>query len=62
MRMPNCTTFILLFYFAYVYTYLCEIIFAIFCLYLIHVDIGYKYIVLSCIVEINLLLLLLLLH
>ena len=38
--------------------YLCEMIFAIFCLYLIHIDIGYECIVFSCIVEINFLTLL----
>ena len=32
--------------------YLCEMIFAIFCLYFIQTDIGYECIVFSCIVEI----------
>ena len=34
--------------------YLCEMILEIFCLYFIHIDIGYECIVFSCIVEINL--------
>ena len=38
--------------------YLYEMIFAIFCLYFIHIDIVYECIVLSCTFELNLLLLL----
>ena len=41
--MPNFTTFILVFSFAYVH--LCEMIFAILCLYFTHLDIGYESIV-----------------
>ena len=54
MRMPNFTTFISVFCFAYTRVYyLYEMIFAIFCLYFIHIDIVYECIVLSYIVEIN---------
>ena len=35
--------------------YKCEMIFAIFCLHFIHIDIGYECIVLSCTIEINIL-------
>ena len=57
--MPNFTTFILVFSFAYTRVYyLYEMIFAIFCLDFIHIDIVYECIVLSYIFEINLLLLL----
>ena len=55
-----CTTFILAIFFSLLINvdmYLCEMIFAIFCLYFIHIDIGYECIVFSCIVKINLLLL-----
>ena len=38
------------------YMYLYEMIFGIFCLYFIHIDIVYECIVLSCIAELNLLL------
>ena len=36
--------------------YLCEMIFAILCLYFIQIDIGYECIVFSCVVKINVLL------
>ena len=35
--------------------YLCETVFAVFCLYFIHIGIGYECIVFSSIVEINVL-------
>ena len=55
--MPNFTTFISVFCFAYTHVYyLYEMIFAIFCLYFIHIDMVYECIVLSYIVEINLIL------
>ena len=41
--------------YVYIYMYLCEMIFAIFCLYFIHIGIGYECIVFSFIVKINLL-------
>ena len=56
--MPNITTLILVFSFAYecgVHTYFCKRVFVILCLYFVHIDIGYECIVFSCIVEINLL-------
>ena len=55
--MPNITTSILVFYFAYkcAHTYLCEMVFAIFCLYFVHIDIGYGCIVFNCIIGIYLL-------
>ena len=53
--MPNITTYIL-FSFAYecVHSYLYEMLYTIFCLYFIHIDIGYESqcIVFSSIVEI----------
>ena len=55
--MPNITTSILVFSFAYecVHTYFCKRVFVILCLYFVHIAIDYECIVFRCIVEINLL-------
>ena len=54
--MPNFKTLILVFYFAcmnvYIYMYLCEMVFAIFCLYFIHTNIS-ECMFFNCIVETN---------
>ena len=55
-RRNNGPTFPLVFSFSLLMCtlYLCEIIIAIFCLYCIHIDIGYESIVFSYVVAINL--------